>query len=668
MAVAIFFRFYDLERLPAYVNSPDPFDVALPALDLLHRGIIPGYLEYTQTAETLGVYLDAVSIFFLGPTILAIRLVTATASGIAVLGTYFLASQLFQDRGTLFAKRAALLASLGLALSAIESHLSRSGYRAALQPPLQVFFFLAMIRGWETGHKVWLFAAGLLLGLALYTYPSSLALLGAPLLLLIHQFFFDREGLRQRGKLFLWLFIGLFIAILPMIFVELQRPGALTHRTQATSITALPEFQAEPISFLLKKWWLQILMFGVEWQGYYNDLGGPLLPPFFFLAFLVGLELSLLRFRSLSYGLLLPVLQLLLLPDLFSIEDPILTPPYALRIIGVYSWTYLIAGLGLAAVWQQVARRWTGSHWAMVIVILVGVGISGWYSFQRYFVVEANQPSREDPYRFALRDEAIASYLLQANGAFLVDVEPYGKPQVRYETSLRFPKIRSIFAANGQLLDLPLPADLSLVLAPGKATDREKPGVSGVLLFQDTVYTMPVLSPELISEALAGAKPTQIRDTRGVTVAFVYKVPSKEVMYSVAAMPIKRVLTLEKGVEWWGSTTSAFVPGGEMYLDLFFRAGEPLSAIYKISLRVIDDRRVLYRQQDGYPGGLYLYPSIYWGTDEITSSLHWIRIPRRLPPGYYWIEAVLYDPIGLRPLPVISPPAESLLLGPFIVP
>ena len=134
------------------------------------------------------------------------------------------------------------------------------------------------------------------------------------------------------------------IVALPMLRVMVLYPVASFFRASQVTLLAHPDFERVGlIGVLALKFWGQLKMFGVEWEGQYNPLAQPLLDPVWFTLLVIGAIVCIWRFRNIEFAWAPNFLFIMLLPDLVGGNEPF---PQELRVIGVIRRAYFIAAVG----------------------------------------------------------------------------------------------------------------------------------------------------------------------------------------------------------------------------------------------------------------------------------------------------------------------------------
>ncbi|MEJ2753367.1 MAG: glycosyltransferase family 39 protein, partial [Chloroflexota bacterium] len=131
LLLAAFLRLYRLANVP-FGWHPDEATKALLARDVLAGKYHPVFFSAFTGREALFVYLEALLFALLGEGIFVGRLLSAFVGILTVALTYATAREMFS-------RRIGLLAAAFLAVSLWHLIASRNGYRAVIQPFIQLF-------------------------------------------------------------------------------------------------------------------------------------------------------------------------------------------------------------------------------------------------------------------------------------------------------------------------------------------------------------------------------------------------------------------------------------------------------------------------------------------------------------------------------------------------
>jgi hypothetical protein len=407
LLLAAVLRFHDLAGIPPGLTH-DEADHGLTAWQIANDGLREIYFTIGYGREPLYDYAMAAVMSFLGPSILAGRLVSAFASLILIAAMMAWVSQAF-NRST------ALMTGAGLAFGFWPVMSGRQALRSILLPTLFVLavlvFWLAFrnvisatgptkkTRFWRGFHRLLPFiAAGIFLGLTFYTYIPARALWIIFPALLLYWLFKQRDFVPV-----MWWRIGVMLLVMffiaaPLLLHLLANPAAETRiRQLAEPLYAAQEGDWE---LLTGQAWDSLRLFFVEgdptWR--YNIAGRPFLTPLFGILFILGLLQALwwIVTGKESADKLLGSASFLSLSWLIVGFAPVLITGPALSMtqaIAVQPLIYLFPAVALAAGGAWVAR-WAGNaprylYTAGVVLLFTTLALVTW---RDYFQTWANHP------------------------------------------------------------------------------------------------------------------------------------------------------------------------------------------------------------------------------------------------------------------------------------
>jgi len=174
LAVAVFFRLYKIDSAPPGLY-PDEAMNGNNAIQTLETGGFKVFYPENNGREGLFINLQALSLKIFGYHIWSLRVVSAIAGILTVLGLYLLVSRLFNWQ-------IAALSSYLLAIGFWHINFSRMGFRAIMAPLVLVWGMYFLWRGLSSG-RLWNFGlSAALWGLGFYTYIAFRAM---PLVLIL---------------------------------------------------------------------------------------------------------------------------------------------------------------------------------------------------------------------------------------------------------------------------------------------------------------------------------------------------------------------------------------------------------------------------------------------------------------------------------------------------
>jgi 4-amino-4-deoxy-L-arabinose transferase-like glycosyltransferase len=423
-----FYRLHCLDQIPAEMGCDLPHNYNNIRLLLRHE--FPIFFSSYPGREGLFFYLAAPFCRVFGLGHLTIKM-AGSLMGLATLPViYLLGNELYN-------RRVGLIAAFMLSVSHWHIIIGRVGYRAITVPLVLGLMWYALIRAFKTQRPAWWAAAGLLLGVGLYTYNAFL-IVPALVVLLVLSALVTGRGRRTLAN---WPNLVLLVAVAIYVFVPESRfayeqPDAFFYRA-ATRITDLESsLPANVLNTLCTTARRALLMF--NWQGdgtfisnvpYVRQLGFGTA-----LFFVVGLVHLLWRWRRGHNLTVLMTLGVMLLPTILALAFPH-EVPNAVRSIGALPAAILVAAAGCGALWQALERyyagraphevrvvisvdapecateaepssapidwvlrvRWSG-RWLWGLVLLVAVAYEAWAVYPLYFERYAeNLPDRNYP-------------------------------------------------------------------------------------------------------------------------------------------------------------------------------------------------------------------------------------------------------------------------------
>ncbi|HUX88671.1 MAG TPA: glycosyltransferase family 39 protein [Chloroflexota bacterium] len=354
--LALLVRTIDLGSIPPGLH----FDQAangLLGLEILSGQAHPVFFSSYTGREALFFYLIAALEAVLGPSVVAIRLAGALAGTATVVAVIFLGAKLFNRRVGLAA--GALLAGLYW-----DIQVSRLGERTSLVPLLDTLALLAL---WEAFRRRSLPLAclgGGLVGLQLYTYPSSRFFLFVLGLIGLSELIAVAEGARRGARvpvrhastapsfghlavLTLGAVVVGVLVVVPLALHFYHHPADFLGRADEVAIWNPVVAGASPMNVLATSTQHTLAMFVLlgdrDWK--YNLAGRPVFDPISAVFFLIGLALAVWRWRRRAERICLLWWLGMLVPGFLSVDSP-----QFMRTLGAAPAAVLFAANGLSAI------------------------------------------------------------------------------------------------------------------------------------------------------------------------------------------------------------------------------------------------------------------------------------------------------------------------------
>lgn len=400
-------RLYRLGEIPPGLSGDELFN----AIDagLIGRGYWPVYFEGNNGREILFLYLIALSTKLFGLGAFTIRLPAALLGVGTVVLIYLIGLSQYNRRLALVAAGLAAVSLWPVMLS----HWSLRAGSLAFCTALTVYLFS---RALQSGRLRYWLAAGVALGLTLYTYIPSRLFPAVIAFWFAWIFFGPREQLRQNGRnLILSLLLALFV-FAPFGLYMLRYPDKVNQRIY-TMRSALDDARAGDPAALIPPLIAVAKMFTVEGDGEwrYHLAGKPIFDPLTGLFFYVGLLVCLWHALGGSrrvkdrpaYALLLLWLGAMLVPN--AVLD---ANSSFLRAAGAVAPVYLITAVGLDTLYLRLRSRWSGAvAWApfLLAALLLLTLADTW---RGYFQIWASHPEVRQIYN---ADVAMMAQYLNQN-------------------------------------------------------------------------------------------------------------------------------------------------------------------------------------------------------------------------------------------------------------
>jgi 4-amino-4-deoxy-L-arabinose transferase-like glycosyltransferase len=677
LLLAAALRLLNLASVP-YGWHPDEATKALLARDLLAGGQRPVFFSAYTGREALYVYLESGLSVLIGEGIFTGRLLSAF-SGLLTIALTFALGRL------LFSRRTALMTAALMAVSMWHLIASRNGYRAVIQPMVQLLALWFLLRGLmpvrnnarslgsEDRPRTTLFlAAGFFIGLGQYTYtavrlfPILLVLvIGLALLL-------DRRHIWRLRALLALSVLAALIIFLPLGWHFYQNPIDFYGRAAQISVFSSFYSGGDPLGRL----WQSILETARMWTIWgdtnyrFNIPGVPVFTIvegwLFYGGALLALWLAgtVRGMQRLPY--LLPWLWTLtmLLPMALSAESL----PYYQRAIGVLPAIFFFPALllerGIALGSQRLAprlRRYNGLPIVLLFAYLA------WRTGDAYFRTWHQSPQNDDHRRVAM--VYVADYLNQLP-ASTVEWLYVSSEYIQHPTlALLSPQLYDWVRWFNATQTFPLPPD----------------GVSAH-------YILPLENqPQqlLLSKAIGLTHLTRYNDRFGRPVFDVYlwqhgspKGPfdlrqpiwSPETTFPPddagnLRQPVSLPVSFDHVLSFHGSDRShqQLAPGQRLEMVLHWSIHQRPVRDYTFFVHLLNEAGQVVA---GYDRNTF--PTMFWATGGGESLLSYFPLdaPPDLEPGVYQVEiGVYHQPSGER-LPVVvdgASVADRLLLAPLEV-
>lgn len=381
-------RLLDLSSVPPGLHYDEAANGTL-ATGIGMLGDRPIFISSYTGKEVLFFYLAGALMRLLGDSVFTLRLTAAFVGLLSVAATYWLGSELFNDR------RVSLVAAVLIGVSFWHLIFSRLGFRAITQPLLQTLAVAALFRGLRGKSKGWLLGGGVLLGLTAYTYLAARMF---PLLLFLAliPLLFDKQTARLRWKQLTLSGAVAFAVLLPLIVYFASEPGTFWVRIRQVT----PNFNEPGLTFG-QRYLVSLKMFFMasdpHWR--FNVPGRPLFDWFWGGLLVLGWIQLVLRWRHLKRDWQRAAsLLIILAPFIMILPAALVTERIIannMRIIGLASFIFILPAKGMVTLLPLLQRRYSKRSIAPAALAVgsAALAITGVITYRTYFKTWATQPS-----------------------------------------------------------------------------------------------------------------------------------------------------------------------------------------------------------------------------------------------------------------------------------
>jgi 4-amino-4-deoxy-L-arabinose transferase-like glycosyltransferase len=688
--IAFAVRVIRLDELPLVLSMDESID-GLDALQLVRAGWLTPFLQNNFGRETLFLYIQGIALHLFGISNFALRFSSVAMGTLTVPLLYAVGRRLFA-RGmgkteAFFSVHIGLLAATDIAVGYWHIYFSRLALRAIVLPPILLASMWCLWRARRlttlsfSAGLPWWGIAGLLLGLALYTYTAA-RLLTLLFVLLIGVWLAQERNKRRQIGLGLAVFVGITAVVSsPLLVYFMHNPQAFGNRAAAISLPLDGTLWGTLGANLLRS--SAIHFGGGSWVGHW-----PSLHALSGLGLFVGLLVCVRHFRRSPSWWLLTWWVVGFLPVWISRQD---WEAVTTLLRGIVAWpaVYLVSAVGLVALtswclqhlnkqsgWVKLRRPWLA-----VLLALVLVFVGGLTDVRNYFIIWASNiaPSRDEA-------RVLANYLNSRVGQLtLTPNRFYTATATRFLLQASYPILDSVsFEVAGALITAHRahtagePAVTCILPHDGSTPSAWvllEPRADG----NGVAHLLPQLSEAQatnLAHAVRARRPLlTLFDNHGRGVADVYPLdpntfplPEKtETLQPLEAKFADGLLLLGSRVQ-----PEQAKPGQQISLWLRWQSTHMMDGDYDLFIHLFNlqtGKRVA--QVNRTLGSSILLHSHFWPPGLVVQDIHSFQLPSDAPEGVYRFEIGLYHRTSLARLPVIiagqRAATDSVVLGKLLV-
>ncbi len=620
----------------------DAASLALHTRDFLQEDIFPFYIYHQFGIHPLIVYIQALIFSVFGYSVAGLQGLTVVGGALVAPATYWASRWAFDQFGTVFARRAGLIAALGLALSTFFASHSFPGIEPILLPVVELTAIGFLWRGFRRGNRLDFILAGLLVGLSQYVYivarffPVALAVasIGAVL---------ANRRLLAHWRDLLWATAAAALVALPQWIMFIVYPYTFVARVANPAGPAGGQFVFElpdPVAVVVAK-----LINQLTALSFFRQVDNPygpkaILTTVFVIGLVIGIAVVIRRRRDAHvFGCLM--MALMLLPELLTYERYDHTVINFRRLLPGIPFIFMMAGLGTASAWAWIERRprfprWMG-YLVLALALILGL-IRQWDFVQRvtpYHIANHG----EDP-KFGPIAEFIGNHL---DRSILLPTSLYSDNRLAFLLIEQFPHRQS-----GVEETLRQGERVSVILLDSDwSTDKGFPE-EWVLLKEGTVFFLPSMpaSVEPLNE-----KETTILTKNGIPVATALEARWRGRI--PAYMPLEGLL-FTNHLELVGFRSNELEPDSDLDLTLFWRPEMEIRRDVELVLKLYNRTRdvTVISKEDWPLKGAFRVRA--WHPDQVMPLSYSLAVPLDLPDGQYQLQVSLIDQLSRQRVPLVT--------------
>ena len=393
VALGFALRAYDLDSIPGGFHG-DEGELAMDAVAILESGRLPPFGTGWDRHPNLFSYLQALSMKVFGINVTGVRMVSAIAGTLTLLGLY-----LFVRR--MFGSWVALVATFLLAVSHWHIHFSRLAMNDTRVTLFYVFVIYFLYEGVRSRRALFYCLSGLALGISLY-FGANKSVFLPPLLVcfIVYLSITKRGFLRRQYKNLVILALAALMAFAPLGLYYAKhgwRSFLLERTSNRFVLNNLDRFYA---AYGTTELW-DVLRIQAERSvlvfNYYNDASGfygftqePALDFFTAALYVLGFAYSVYRWKDARYVLLL-------FWYILTIQGTLLTydPPQLHRIVGMIPVPFIFAAITIerfrgelvkVASWRNGVLSLSKEAIYSALLLALVLGIVAYVNIDAYFV------------------------------------------------------------------------------------------------------------------------------------------------------------------------------------------------------------------------------------------------------------------------------------------
>jgi hypothetical protein len=676
--LATWLRFWQLDTTPPGLWFDEAY-YAMDAVWIRETNTWPVFLLGNNGREPMFSYLVALAITFLGEKIYTSRWVAALVGIVAIPLIYRWVTMIF--KGERHAHWLALISAAGLVTSFWAVGMNRTGYRANLLPLFVLLVSYFFWRGWQTRRWSFYLIAGVLLGLAQYTYLSARLLpLAFALFVCLQTWLTEKQEQASSRAAWKGLFIMAGISALvaaPLLLFFVDYPEVFWGR--ADDVAFRINWTLAGLKALGLHWFTAIRVFidGQDPNLRHHLPARPVFDWFNTMGFWPGLIVASRRYRRPQYLFLLILLFSLWLPA------PLSEPAFhTLRLSGILPAYYVLVALGIfnficwlgtrLFLFFPPCRLSTASLHSGFVALAAILLFSGGLTFYDYFYRWAKDPQVYQAFDGPVVDLAHELISSQAKINLIIPFYLYTHASMRY--LLHDSYTEKVILPQDVLTSLRQQKETIIVIPEYPPDDHEPPAfvwLNKEEAKQGVAYVSEVRRGLTIND-LGAELIDSIKGKRGNIIAYQYKIETK-----TALTLFPQQLPSKKAAFIWADN---LILSGYNFAPNPIRAGMSSTLFLswgilgytgleeKMFIQLLDNQGSPIGQAEPAPISRKMYR---WRKDALILEQYPLNFATNLKAGLYFVRLGFFNPKTAQRLqaynPAKQPVGDEVILGPLYV-
>jgi 4-amino-4-deoxy-L-arabinose transferase-like glycosyltransferase len=657
IAVSSFLRLYRLDEFPIGLCADTAYK-GVSANRILAGEYPIFFAENWGGVEPMYMYITAVFMYFLGATPLVLKLVSAVLGIVTVPLLYLLARDLLNS------KTIGALSSSFLAISYWHLNYSRLGWEIVLVPLFVIVTIHLLWRALRSGRWVDYLCAGVSLGASLYTYQAARALPILVVLYLLLRGLIDRRFFRDNGVKILFTLLVALLVFAPLASFFVTHPDSLFRRADNVSILNPELNQGSALRAFVTSVAKTAAMFQLlpdpNWR--HNPAQRTILDPISGLLCLLGLGVTVLRFRKPQYLLILVWLFAMALPAVLTASGL----PHSSRSIGLLPATCILSAIGLyeAGAWVKKRRPSTAIMRLTVLVTVLLLLVVAISTYVDYFTVWGNDElalAFDVPFVEAAE---VMNDLTRPGGVWVLPLTSLADPVSVHDTIE--------FLYRGEAPHAFLSTDeASIAEELASVTERyqevwvvewDSAALGGAYLYHaDPKGVLPFLldkyGTQLDKEEFHAFDVLryQLSPDPHFAIADYFQATSVSFADQISLTGVAFGGSLQEESSSLADVNEPLLASGQdAWVTLQWQALKAPGADYKAAVYLVDSRGRVLAQMDKVLLSNELEMTSRWQPGQVELDYYTLVTPPATPPGEYFLEVAVYDAETMARLPVLD--------------